>query len=449
MSSAGPETLAAGTRLAHFEIRRLLGSGAMGSVYEAHDTSLDRPVAIKVVHKALVEEEGVVERFTLEPRAAARVVHENVTHVYFVGTTAGPGEGRPFYAMELVPGRTLEEVVAADGPLPLDRAIDALVQAGRGLAAAHAAGLVHRDVKPSNLLLTPNGRVKVTDFGLAKSIRGDSGSTQHGSLVGTPDYMSPEQCRGRDVDARTDIYLLGLTAFYVLTGSRPWTSESIGSILDEQMNAPLRSVTSAKPSLSPAIDRILARLCAKDPAQRPQTMADAIALLETLRPRRLDAAALAARGAAVLIDIVVWAVLGAGIETGMAELADRLGGIPAYGIVVEVVSVVVFLVLTLGAEARFCTTIGKRLLHLEVRRDDGTMARLPPLAARFGLRFPIVPLVIVLVPIFGPLGRTIAKFTQLAAVLAGVGVFLATRGRTLSDLLTRTRVVYRAGSSSR
>src|SRR5205809_998779 len=148
----GPDTLAAGTRLAHFEIRRLLGSGAMGSVYEAHDTALDRPVAIKIVHAELAAEDGVAERFTLEPRAAARV-----------------------------------------------------------LSAAHAAGLVHRDVKPSNLLLTPEGRVKVTDFGLAKSVRGDSGSTQHGSLVGTPDYMSPEQCRGKDVDARTDVYLLGLT----------------------------------------------------------------------------------------------------------------------------------------------------------------------------------------------------------------------------------------------
>src|SRR5262245_11908954 len=265
-----PDDLPAGTRLAHFEIRRRIGSGAMGSVYEAHDTALDRPVAIKVVHAELALDDGVAERFTLEPRAAARVVHENLTHVYYVGSTdAAPGlaaraasgvrassprPGRPFYAMEFVPGRTLEDVVAADGPLPIGRAADVLVQAARGLSAAHAAGLVHRDVKPSNLLLSPDGRVKVTDFGLAKSVHGDSGSTQHGSLVGTPDYMSPEQCRGKDVDARTDVYLLGLTAFYVLTGSRPWKSDALGEVLNAQMNTPLRSVREERPDLSPAVD---------------------------------------------------------------------------------------------------------------------------------------------------------------------------------------------------
>ncbi len=243
--------LPAGTRLAHYELRTLLGEGAMGKVYAAHDTALDRPVAIKVVHADLAGDADIAARFLEEPRAAARVVHDNLTHVYFVGTT----DGRPFYAMELVPGATLEQLVARDGPLPLGRAVDALVQAARGLGAIHAAGLVHRDVKPANLLVTPDGRVKVTDFGLSKTLGVARSATELGSLVGTPDYMSPEQCRGETVDARTDVYALGLTAYTLLAGGKPWAGTALGAVLDQQMHAPLPAVRANAPSSPPPSTR--------------------------------------------------------------------------------------------------------------------------------------------------------------------------------------------------
>ena len=164
--------------------------------------------------------------------------------------------------------------------------------------------------------------MKVTDFGLAKSVRGDSGSTQLGSIVGTPDYMSPEQCRGQAVDARADVYLLGLTAFYVLTGERPRTGASVGAVLDEQMNHPLRPVSTARRGLPPAVDGVLARLCAKDPTQRTQTMGEAIALLETLRPRAVVIAPLMARITAACLDVVVFFIL-----VGATETAIRLAGL--------------------------------------------------------------------------------------------------------------------------
>jgi len=178
--------------------------------------------------------------------------------------------------MELVPGATLEPLVARDGPLPLGRAVDVLVQAARGLGAIHAAGLVHRDVKPANLLVTPDERVKVTDFGLSKTLGVAKSAMELGSLVGTPDVMSPEQCRGQAVDARTDVYALGLTAYTLLAGSKPWAGTALGAVLDPQRNAPLPAVRAKRSELPAAVDEGLARLTAKDPAHRPASRADVI-----------------------------------------------------------------------------------------------------------------------------------------------------------------------------
>ena len=146
-----------------------------------------------MLRERIAGEPGVVDRFFREARAAARVNHPNLTHIYFVGKE----DERPFFAMEYVPGETLEQMVAARGPLPLADAIELLVQASRGLSAAHAVGVVHRDVKPSNLIRRDDGVLKVADFGLAKSSQGDVGATGGGSLMGTPSFMSPEQFRGR------------------------------------------------------------------------------------------------------------------------------------------------------------------------------------------------------------------------------------------------------------
>jgi uncharacterized RDD family membrane protein YckC len=433
-----PSTLPAGTRLAHYEIRRALGEGAVGTVYEAYDTALDRAVAIKVVHAHVAAEQEEAERFALEPRTAARVVHDNLTHVYFVGTT----EGRPFYAMELVRGGTLEAILAREGALALERAIDVLTQAARGLAAAHAAGLVHRDVKPANLLLTEDGRVKVTDFGLAKSMKGDSGSTQLGSIVGTPDYMSPEQCRGTDVDPRTDVYALGLTAYTALTGEKPWKGATIGAVLDEQMHGTLPSVVARRPELPSSVDEVLALLTSKDVARRPPSMRDAARLLEGLRPRRVEPAPLAARGAALAIDLVLYAAAVAAVVAGARGLA-ALVGVPALAAwVADPVAAVLFVVMQLGMERWYGGSVGKLLLHLEVVREDGGKPATSALVRRLLVRIPAIPFFFVPDMLLPQVVQRGLGLLVLAVLLAGA-VSHAITGRTLSDRWTRTRVAYR------
>ena len=437
-TTAAPSPLAPGTRLAHYEVRRVLGEGAMGTVYEAHDTALDRPVAIKVVHPALTSDADVVERFVLEPRAAARVVHENVTHVYYVGTT----DGRPFYAMELVPGRTLEEVVRAEGALPLARAVDVLVQAARGLGAAHAAGLVHRDVKPANLLVTPQGRVKVTDFGLAKAIKQSSGGTELGSLVGTPEWMSPEQCRGKEVDPRTDVYALGLTAWFLLTGEAPWQGGSVGAVLDQQMNAPLPSAVARRPDLAPAVDAVLSRLCAKSPGERPASMADVERMLERIRPREVHVAPLVPRVAAFFVDLVLFAMAVIAVQAGLAAVGALVGAPWLDEWLAAPAALVVLVAGQAGLERAFGGSLGKLLLHLEVVRDDGARPSTRALALRLLARFPAALHLLVPAPILPAWADTAANYAVLGVLVVGAVVHLVTRGTTPWDLWTRTRVAY-------
>jgi len=425
-------------RLAHYELRRLLGEGAMGAVYEAWDTSLDRAVAVKVVHAVHAADPDVHARFREEPRCAARVVHENLAHVYFVGTT----EGRPFYAMELVKGRTLERLVAAEGPQPLERVVDLVTQIAAGLGAVHAAGLVHRDVKPGNVLLTDDGRVKLTDFGLSKSLDAATGATEAGSIIGTPDFMSPEQCRGEPIDARTDVYALGLVAYVLLTGTKPWTGSSLGALLDQQMNAPLPSVVVRRPELSPEVDRVLAILTAKDRDRRPATMAEVAVLVARLRPRVVVPAPLGARGAALLVDLVVFGLLSAGSASLLRWVGVRLGASGPSMLADGVVACALAILLLPGMERRFGGSVGKLLLRLEVVRADGTAPDLWTLLRRLLARLPTFPLLVVPDEWLPAWGLGVVNYGTLGWLVAGAVVHLATHGTTLSDLFTRTRVTY-------
>lgn len=435
----GSGALAPGERLAHYEVRRLLGEGAMGKVYEAWDTALVRPVAVKVVHADLASDPDVASRFLEEPRAAARVVHDNLTHVYFVGTH----DGRPFYAMELVEGETLEQRVGRDGPLALAAAVDLLLQAARGLHAIHRAGLVHRDVKPGNLLVTPDGRVKVTDFGLSKTLGSAGRDTAVGSLVGTPDFMSPEQCRGQAVDARTDVYALGLTTYAVLTGRRPWTGTALGAVLDQAMNAALPSVRDVRPDLPDAVDAVLARLAAKDPARRPASMAEASALLAGLAPRPVVAAPLVARATALVVDLFVYGTVAAGAAVALAGVGARLQADAAVPWLVALVALATLFVGFPLMERRFGGSVGKLLLRLEVVREDGLRPGLATLVRRFLARFPFLPIAMLPDPLLPSWLDRAAWWGTLATVLAGALAPLGFAGRTLSDRWTRTRVAYR------
>jgi hypothetical protein len=446
MGTQTETALAPGVRLAHYELRGQLGSGAMGTVYRAHDTSLDRDVAVKVLRSRLAEDPAVVDRFVREARAAARVNHPNLTHIYFVGDADAQQAGAPrtmFFAMEYVPGATFEQDVAMNGPAPIAKFVDLIVQAARGLAAAHGAGVVHRDVKPSNLMLLPDGTVKVTDFGLAKSIGGDVEASGGGMLLGTPNFMSPEQCRGRGVDARTDIYALGLTAWFLLAGRPPFASESLGQMLQDQMNSPLPSIREVRPELPPALERALAYMCAKDPAGRPASMEEVADLFEPFRPRPLELATFMSRASGSVIDFVV--VFGAfAIAASAAKfLEDWLHADVLPGVVWSLLFAIPLFLWQFGAEAWLGTTFGKWLFNLEVVRADGASPSRTSLLARFLLRYPFV--VVCVVP-DAPLWLVLTAFViQIAALVLAAAAFLGYGRRTFSDVVTKTRVVYRTG----
>jgi serine/threonine-protein kinase len=410
----------------------------MGTVYEAWDTSLDRRVAIKVLRPEISEDPETVTRFVREARAAAKVNHPNLGHIYFVGEE----RSKRFFTMEFVAGRTLDEHIEAEGPMGLEDAIDALVQAASGLAAAHEAGVIHRDVKPPNLKLLPDGTVKVLDFGLAKSLTGEVDVTGAGRILGTPRFMSPEQCRGEPLDWRTDLYCLGLLGWYLLAGEHAYSGDNLGKVLDDQMNMPLPSITAERPDLSPDVQRALERICAKRREDRPESMREAIDLLENLKPRFLDLAPITIRTTALLVDVLLmFVILGA-----LLHGAHRVFGVNLHDTPWEGFGLLAILLLTqLGFEAWTGISVGKYLFNLEVVRQDGNSAGLPTLAARFLCRFPGAPLL----PLPGLLVGRLGSLLQLAAILAGVVCYYVLRRRTLSDLLTRTRVVYRTPPASR
>jgi len=439
-----------GTRLAHYELRGQIGFGAMGIVYEADDTALDRSVAVKVLRERIAGDPAIVDRFIREARAAARVNHPNLIHIYFVGRQ----DERPFFAMELVPGETLEQAVAARGPMPLAEAVDALVQSARGLAAAHAAGVVHRDVKPSNLIRRPDGTVKVTDFGMAKSMDADVHATGGGTLMGTPTFMSPEQCRGAEVDARCDVYSLGLVAWYLLVGRTPYEATSLGQMLSDQMNTPIPSAVELRPELPPAVDDVLRRLCAKDPAERPANMTDVAAVLDALRPRQVIPAPLFARGTAYMIDGAAALLSGAVVALVLYALGALIAETPIptprwltrfVGVPITVLtSTAAMAAVLLLPEMWYRTSIGKVLFDLRVVRADGTRPGVLALVGRLVLRFPA--LVLLPLTVVGPI-QNVAAFVaagiQGLAAVAGLASYFLRRERTLSDLVTRTRVTPR------
>ncbi len=429
-------TLRPGTRLAHYEVLSTLGTGGMGTVYEAHDTALDRLVALKVLNPALAADAAVVERFEREARAAARRNHPNLAHIYYVGSV----DGLHFFAMEHVPGVNLEDLVAKEGPQPLGRVVDAVVQAANGLAAAHRAGIVHRDVKPSNIMVQPDGSVKVTDFGLAKSIEGDPSVTGDGRIMGTPLYMSPETCRERPADTRSDVYSLGLTAWFLLAGRPPFVARSIAETMIAQIERPLPSVRQFRPELPAEVDRVLGRMCAKDPAARPQTMEEVAALWEAVRPRPLHPAPIAARAAALSIDLLC---VGTVEAAAIFSVRETFGSETLRGWIDEITLTVAAFVFLLFVEARWDVSLGKSALNLRVLRADGTAPSLRDHLVRFVCRFPVL-----LIPTPPQYDIVFYAAWGLQAAAFGLGAlwWFASGGTTLSDRITGTRVVYRLPS---
>jgi len=224
---AADGTLAPGSRVGVFRIDRILGRGGMGVVYEAFDTQLQRTAAFKVLGPEHVRDTEHVDRFRREARSAAALSHPNITHIYGMGVDLGVH----WFAMELVRGHTLSQLLETDGPLSPELGLEFLYQVVQGLRAAHAKEIIHRDLKPTNLIVSEHGLVKITDFGLAKLITSSVEITATGIIMGTPLYMSPEQGRGENVDHRSDMYSLGCTFFHLISGSPPHSGETAMAVI--------------------------------------------------------------------------------------------------------------------------------------------------------------------------------------------------------------------------
>jgi eukaryotic-like serine/threonine-protein kinase len=243
-----------------------IGFGGYGEVWRATDTVLSRPVALKLLHQRHAEQAETVARFRSEARHAAALSHENIAQVFDYGEAA---DGQPPYlVMELVTGASLEAVLK-DGPLDVTRTMDIVAQAAAGLQVAHAAGMIHRDVKPGNLLLTQSGTVKITDFGLAHTV-GSASITISGELVGTPGYLAPERAVGEKAGPASDLYSLGIVAYECLTGARPFT----GTQLEVAMAHRDRPLPPLPASVAADVTAFVMQLTSKDPGCRPRDAAE-------------------------------------------------------------------------------------------------------------------------------------------------------------------------------
>ncbi len=327
-----------------YELEKLVGSGGMSNVFRAHDRLLERTVALKILHLQFSEDADYVERFRREARSVAQLAHPNIVTVI----DRGEQDGRQFIVFEFVAGENLKEIVAR-GPLPVRDAVQLALQVARALSFAHDRGLVHRDVKPQNVLLNDDGQAKVTDFGIARSLD-MQGVTQTGTVLGTSDYIAPEQARGQKVDPKTDIYSLGAVLYELLTGEVPFAGDNFVAVAMRHVNEPAPSVLEHRADCPVRLGLGVERAMAKDPADRFESMGEFIAELEACLaevdgraeegatmivtpPRRLRRKAPRGRrvpvGSLLLIGLVA-ALLAIG---GFLLLQDRDGGsiVPGVG----------------------------------------------------------------------------------------------------------------------
>jgi serine/threonine-protein kinase len=260
-----------------YELEELVGKGGMSTVYRARDRLLERTVAIKLLHEQYSRDDDYVERFRREARAAARLSHPNIVTVI----DRGESDGRQFIVFEYVDGQNLKQLVESKGRLPVRTALELSIEIGHALAFAHESGLVHRDVKPQNVLLG-NGDVKVTDFGIAHSGDVKQGLTQTGTVLGTSDYIAPEQATGQPVSELSDVYSLGVVVYELLAGEPPYKGESFLAVAMQHVNDPVPSIADVRADVPLRLDAALRRAMEKAPEDRFESMSAFVDELEAV-----------------------------------------------------------------------------------------------------------------------------------------------------------------------
>ncbi|MBW3652583.1 MAG: Stk1 family PASTA domain-containing Ser/Thr kinase [Actinobacteria bacterium] len=305
-----------------YQVVAHLGSGGMAEVYCATDLQLGRKVALKVLHERFAEDEEFVERFKREASSAAGLQHQHLVAVY----DRGEWDGTSYIAMEYVDGRTLKQIVAEEGPLEPARAVDLTVQILRAARFAHRRGVIHRDFKPQNVIVDDEGRAKVTDFGIARA--GASDMTQTGSIMGTAQYLSPEQAQGHAVNARSDLYSIGIILYELLTGKVPFEADSAVTIALKQVSEAPVPPSQINRNVTPELESVVLRALMKDPQERFADADEFIAALEAAASRIPSAAAIAAAEAAAAA-LPGAAVLGAGVTAPAASSQPVTGVYPA------------------------------------------------------------------------------------------------------------------------
>lgn len=367
-----------------YRLLRPLGSGGMGTVYEAEDPASGRRVALKLISAAYVGSTEAAERFRREGRLASTLVHPRCVFVFAADEEAG----RPYLVMELMPGRTLEDLVSQEGPLGPARAVTKILDVLDGLQEAHRLGFIHRDVKPSNCFLDAEGRVKIGDFGLAKSLIQITNLTQTGSFLGTPLFAAPEQIKGEPVDVQSDVYAVSATLYFLLTGQAPFAGGDATSTLARIVSEPAPSLRSRRPDLDPALDAVVLRGLERDRAKRWRSLAEFRAALLAVRPGSARLATLGPRFAAYLLDSLIlalvnnllWSLLLPMIWLPAASSAGTTLRLDAIALLSAAVVCFYFALL----EGFWGASLGKRLLGLRVRKasSPASQPRLPRILLR-------------------------------------------------------------------
>lgn len=444
VSSADPESVGG------YRLLRQLGSGGMGTVYEAEEVSSGRRVALKLIAAPFAASRDAVERFRQEGQLASRVSHPRCVFVLAAEEEAG----RPYIVMELMEGSTLSDLLNRQGPLSVDDAIAKIMDVIDGLQAAHQIGVIHRDVKPSNCFLEADGRVKVGDFGLSKSLLGDAHLTRTGVFMGTPMFASPEQVRGERVDHRTDVYSVAATLYCLLTGRAPFQSTDAAVTLARIAADPSPPMRGLRPELPEALDQVVLLGLERERGKRWANLDEFREALRPFVPGQVAGGGLAARFTAYLIDMAVLSPFFAYNGIVGMQLAGRPDAF-YWARLVSILTSIVFVAYFIILEGFWACSFGKRCLRLRIATAK---ANDPP---GFGSvfrrtvfwwalnQFPSLALLFFMNPLemgHDPYRDILVSFLPTACVIGGLGLTVCTMRtrngyRGLHEILSGTRVI--------